>query len=56
MRTMIQADFQICIRVTRELYNKLPKLLCTIKHASSFKHKMTVLNFMVFYSKFIKQD
>ena len=29
---------------------KLLKLLCTIKHASSFKHKTTVLNFIVFYS------
>ena len=29
---------------------KLLKPLCTIKHASNFKHKMTVLNFIVFYS------
>ena len=31
----------------------LPKLLCTIKHVSNFKHKTTVLNFIAFYS--IKQ-
>ena len=30
-----------------------PLLLCTIKHVSSFKHKTTVLNFIIFYS--IKQ-
>ena len=42
-----------CIEINEILADSsylLRKLLCTIKHVSSFKHKTTVLNFIIFYS------